>query len=81
MSGVCQPPVTCQTGWVYCVGVAQCTNLQIDDFDCGACGVQCASPDVCSNGVCGCPVHCFDGAATPDYCCPNGYICNGGACR
>ena len=80
-NGVCKPLVTCPTGEVYCVTQAYCTNLQTDEYDCGACGVQCASPDVCSDGKCGCPVACSDGEATPDYCCPSGYICNGGACE
>jgi hypothetical protein len=32
-----------------------CTNLSYDQNNCGVCGNVCTPPDVCTNGVCGCP--------------------------
>ncbi|MEJ7730657.1 MAG: hypothetical protein WKG00_15730 [Polyangiaceae bacterium] len=62
-----------------------CSNTQIDPFNCGACGNECAEGDYCSDGGCGaqcddpqlerCGGTCTDTGADPDNCGECGNVC------
>ena len=56
MYGICKffDPCAIMPGWTNC-GTASngvCVNLQVDNNNCGACGVVCTLPLSCSAGVC-----------------------------
>lgn len=83
----------CVEPLVACSGA--CASLSNDVAHCGACGVRCASGELCSLGMCvprcaaplvDCGGVCVDTNSDPDHCggcgvrCPTG-ICNGGRCR
>ncbi len=71
-----------------------CTNVGSDVNNCGGCNVVCAAGDVCSSGVCTCPIAgdtncngtCTDLRNDPNNCgacgnvCATGTTCNAGAC-
>lgn len=75
-------------------GAAVCTNVASDVNNCGDCNVVCAAGDICSDGVCTCPIAsdtncmgtCTDLQSDPDNCgacgnpCPTGATCTAGAC-
>ena len=42
--------VSCGEGAVNCNG--KCTNINVDNTNCGSCGMTCFSPAVCCNGEC-----------------------------
>lgn len=51
--------VCCDLAWDW--GVAGCTSLEWDGFNCGACGVSCAAGSTCVRGLCvasACEVPC-----------------------
>ncbi|MEZ4394775.1 MAG: hypothetical protein R3A48_27180 [Polyangiales bacterium] len=89
---------TCNTGFANCDSNASngCeASLQSDRLNCGACGRQCASGEVCSAGVCtlscatgqtNCSGSCVNPATDRANCgtcgnaCAAGTICQGGTC-
>ncbi|MEM1028856.1 MAG: hypothetical protein AAGN82_00810 [Myxococcota bacterium] len=44
----------CQPGFSLCFEVNrfQCRNLEVDENNCGGCGVTCFSGDICLAGIC-----------------------------
>jgi hypothetical protein len=93
---VCGPqgnPVCCMPGESCCGSV--CTNLRVDQLNCGVCGRVCPTGTICLNGMCiACPSGttvcdglCVDLANDPVNCgscgkvCPNSApFCVGGTC-
>jgi hypothetical protein len=89
MDGVC----ICTGGDTDCSG--KCTNLNLDDANCGACGNECDAGLTCFLGRCACsdPTkilcdgQCIDGVGDPNNCgkcgnvCPAGQSCIGGSCQ
>ncbi len=71
-----------------------CTNVQSDVNNCGACNRTCPTGDVCSAGVCTCPIAgdtncngvCTDLRNDPENCgacgnvCTTPRVCTAGAC-
>jgi hypothetical protein len=67
----------------------ECVNLDTDEDNCGACGVECPNNLQCLNGVCGCPaplIRCGD-ICVADICCTidqgctdSGVCCDGTTC-
>jgi hypothetical protein len=83
----------CADGRVECDGT--CSNLENDQFNCGACGIRCASGQSCTGGRCStaCPPEmvpcsglCVDVRYNPDHCggcnvgCADGFECSNGVC-
>lgn len=72
------PATGCPEGWTNCGGV--CTNLAIDNGNCGACGHSCGIDSNCTNSSC--VVSCLPGLASCNGACVNvqSDIYNCGAC-
>lgn len=83
----------CSPGLTDCGGA--CVDLRTDRSNCGACGHECDSIEVCSDGACGieCPVGwencsglCVDTDSDPGNCgacannCADDEVCNEGEC-
>jgi hypothetical protein len=64
-------PIPCPTR---CDGL--CVDSSTDSNNCGGCGNQCSSGEVCCNGVCCAAAQCCDGGV----CCPAGTGCVYGGC-
>lgn len=84
---------SCPMGFIDCGGV--CRDLSVDSNHCGTCGLTCAAPTTCNDGVCGCPAGagsivcggaCADTLTHSDHCggcgtvCPDGATCEDGLC-
>jgi hypothetical protein len=61
--GTAQPSGSCDAG-TWCPNM--CTNLNVDNRNCGSCGNICASNEACFNGVC-----------TPTSCANQAWSCSG----
>jgi hypothetical protein len=84
---------TCPAGQAYCG--TSCVDINVDNTNCGACGVACATGQSCQTGVCRincamgqtlCGGACATLDSDPANCgacanaCPTGQMCSAGAC-
>jgi hypothetical protein len=75
---------------------AGCTNTNEDGNNCGACGVVCVAPEVCSMGTCAgacaggltaCGTSCVDTSSSLQHCggcgiaCAAAQVCSAGTCQ
>jgi hypothetical protein len=100
LSGTCVcPPFDPITGYpiTFCgtrcnVLPCRCANLFTDVDNCGSCGNACLAPQVCSRGVCTCPLNCGGTCVDPqndpancgacgNVCPPKAPQCAAGACE
>ncbi len=85
-------PSSCPTGTTLCGG--ECTDTNIDELNCGSCGMPCALGKACINGTCSCLSGqtlcngtCIDTSIDPANCgscgksCSSGLYCIDGDCR
>ena len=87
------PTISCEADATPCGEI--CVETSKDPKNCGACGVVCASDEVCSAGDCtsectdgtvACDASCVDLDTDPDHCggcnepCPDGVPCSNGFC-
>jgi len=87
-SSICPPSMTsvCLAPACACPG-AGCVDLNVDDNNCGACGVSCNPAQVCMGGACTCPslttecgAECADTATDANNCGACGNVCPSGCC-
>ncbi|HMA91172.1 MAG TPA: hypothetical protein VKP30_00740 [Polyangiaceae bacterium] len=87
----CATPWSCSCGWPGTPDVCgtQCTDLQRDQYNRGACGIACPEGQVCRNGQCGqaceprqtyCNGYCILGATCGETCDPSKERCLAGTC-
>jgi hypothetical protein len=75
----------CREGAVDCNG--ECTRLDLDRYNCGACGNICPDGLACTGGSCGdcaspatnCGGYCVLLDSDPNNCGACGYVCAGGS--
>ncbi len=72
-TGIVTCPPACETGRDCCDG--ECTNLQNDPRNCGACGTACPDGTYCTAGAC-VDIPCTTSCAGDETCC--GTMCCGG---
>jgi hypothetical protein len=59
---------------------ASCIDRMADPQNCGQCGVQCVTGDICTSGSCALPDAGYQSCNGKPGACPPGTVCNGSSC-